>query len=60
MDSILQTIQTSFAERLHVLQDQAVTQTLTGIRHGVERETLRINPDGGLAQSPHQPLLGSA
>ena len=56
----MQANQTTFADRLHVLQNQAVTQTLTGIRHGVERETLRINPDGGLAQSPHQPLLGSA
>jgi len=56
----LQVNQTSFAERLNVLQDQAVAQTLTGIRHGIERETLRINPDGGLAQSPHQEALGAA
>jgi glutamate--cysteine ligase len=60
LDSILPVNQTSFAERLNVLQDQAVVKTLTGIRHGVERETLRINPDGGLAQSPHQKALGSA
>jgi glutamate--cysteine ligase len=60
LDSILQVNQTSFAERLNVLQDQAVAQTLTGIRHGIERETLRIEPDGGLAQSPHQLALGSA
>jgi glutamate--cysteine ligase len=60
LDSILQVNQTSFAERLNVLQDQSVAQTLTGIRHGIERETLRINPDGGLAQSPHQQALGSA
>ena len=60
MDSILQVNQTSFAERLKVLQDQAVVRTLTGIRHGVERETLRIKPDGGLAQSAHQQALGSA
>jgi glutamate--cysteine ligase len=60
LDSILQVNQTSFAERLNVLQDQAVAQTLTGIRHGIERETLRINPDGGLAQSPHQQALGAA
>jgi glutamate--cysteine ligase len=60
LDSILQVNQTSFAERLKVLQDQAVVNTLTGIRHGVERETLRIKPDGGLAQSPHQQALGSA
>lgn len=56
----MQANQTSFADRLHVLQEQSVAQTLTGIRHGVERETLRINPDGGLAQSPHQEALGSA
>ena len=56
----MQANQTSFAERLNVLQDQTVAQTLTGIRHGVERETLRINPDGGLAQSPHQKALGAA
>lgn len=60
MDGILQVKQKSFAERLNVLQDQAVAQTLTGIRHGVERETLRINPDGGLAQSSHQKALGAA
>ena len=52
--------QTSFSERLNILQDQAVAHTLTGIRHGIERETLRINPDGGLAQSSHQQALGSA
>jgi glutamate--cysteine ligase len=60
LDSILQVNQTSFAERLKVLQNQAVVRTLTGIRHGVERETLRIKPDGGLAQSAHQQALGSA
>jgi glutamate--cysteine ligase len=60
LDSILQANQTSFAQRINVLQDQAVIKTLTGIRHGIERETLRINPDGGLAQSPHQLALGSA
>lgn len=56
----MQVKQTSFAERLNVLQDPAVSQTLTEIRHGIERETLRINADGGLAQSAHQQALGSA
>jgi glutamate--cysteine ligase len=60
LDNILQLTQTSFAERLTVLQESSVTQSLTGIRHGVERETLRINPDGGLAQTPHQQVLGAA
>ncbi|WP_299073528.1 glutamate--cysteine ligase [uncultured Paraglaciecola sp.] len=56
----MQENQPSFAERLQILQDPTVISTLTGIRHGVERETLRINPDGGLAQSPHQEALGAA
>lgn len=50
----------NFAERLEVLQEQSVKQSLLGIRHGVERETLRINPDGGLAQTSHQKALGAA
>ncbi|MGJ8680763.1 glutamate--cysteine ligase [Paraglaciecola sp.] len=50
----------SFTERLTLLNDTKVKQSLTGIRHGVERESLRINPDGGLAQTPHQTALGSA
>jgi glutamate--cysteine ligase len=61
LESILQNnTETSFAGRLQVLQNQAVKKTLNKIRHGVERETLRINPDGGLAQTPHQKALGSA
>ncbi len=50
----------SFTERLALLEKRAVSSTLIGIRHGVERETLRINPDGGLAQTSHQTALGSA
>lgn len=56
----MQVNQTPFAERLKVLQEHTVAHTLTGIRHGIERETLRINPNGGLAQSPHHEALGSA
>lgn len=33
---------------------------LHGIQVGLEREGLRINPDGRLNQEPHSPLLGSA
>ncbi len=33
---------------------------LTGIRRGVEKESLRIGPEGTLAQTPHPPELGSA
>lgn len=60
MDNILRVNQATFAERLKVLQEKSVKQSLLGIMHGVERETLRINRDGGLAQTPHQKELGAA
>ena len=50
----------SFTERLKVLAHSAVSSTLPDIKHGVERETLRINNDGSLAQTPHPSGLGSA
>lgn len=56
----VQVNKSSFTERLSLLQKKSVQSALTGIRHGVERESLRINPDGGLAQTPHQPSLGAA
>ncbi|MCB1616644.1 MAG: glutamate--cysteine ligase [Pseudomonadales bacterium] len=33
---------------------------LGGIRRGIEKESLRITPDGKLAQTPHPSALGSA
>lgn len=33
---------------------------IRGIRRGIERETLRIKPDGSLSQQPHPKALGSA
>lgn len=51
---------TTFAERLKVLNSAVVQSTLPGIKHGVEREALRINQDGSLAQTPHPSALGSA
>ncbi len=35
-------------------------ETLAGIRRGVEKEGLRVRPDGSLADSPHPAGLGSA
>ncbi|OZI13987.1 glutamate--cysteine ligase [Sodalis-like symbiont of Philaenus spumarius] len=39
---------------------EANPQALKGIRRGVEREGLRINANGSLAQTPHPKSLGSA
>ncbi|WP_370560695.1 glutamate--cysteine ligase [Edwardsiella tarda] len=33
---------------------------LDGIRRGIERETLRVTPDGHLAHTPHPAVLGKA
>ncbi len=33
---------------------------LTGLRRGIEKESLRIRPDGSLATTPHPVALGSA
>ena len=50
----------TFTQRLSILRQSEVKNTLPGIRHGVERETLRINANGSLSQSPHPKALGSA
>ena len=33
---------------------------LSGMRRGIEREALRVTPEGKLAQSPHPSALGPA
>jgi glutamate--cysteine ligase len=33
---------------------------LKGIRRGIEKESLRVRPDGTLSQAPHPPALGAA
>ena len=50
--------QPSFTERLSVLTQGNIAQSLKDIRHGIERETLRVKPDGGIAQTPHPESLG--
>jgi glutamate--cysteine ligase len=34
-------------------------ERLKGIRRGIEKESLRVKPDGALSQAPHPPGLGS-
>jgi glutamate--cysteine ligase len=42
--------------RLNVLS----RETLTHLRRGIEKESLRVRPDGSLATTPHPARLGSA
>lgn len=47
-------------QRLAALSTSSFRTAIKGIRRGIERETLRIKPDGQLAQSDHAKALGSA
>jgi glutamate--cysteine ligase len=47
---------TSFQERLRALSPAV----LRGLRRGIEKESLRVTPEGSLALTPHAPELGSA
>jgi len=47
-------------QRLAALGTTSFQTAIKGIRRGIERETLRINPDGQLAQTGHAKALGSA
>jgi glutamate--cysteine ligase len=49
-----------FSERITALQSAAWSSSIVGIRRGIERETLRVKPDGTLSQLDHPPALGAA
>ncbi|TWI57305.1 glutamate-cysteine ligase [Pseudomonas duriflava] len=46
--------------RLALLGESAYLPLLTQCLHGIERETLRVDSQGNLAQTPHPAALGSA
>lgn len=48
------------AEKLDQLREKSAAVTLAGGLTGLEKENLRVGPDGAIAQSPHPPSLGSA
>ncbi|MBK8676375.1 MAG: glutamate--cysteine ligase [Cellvibrionales bacterium] len=49
-----------FEQRFSALQQGDRYQLLRGIRRGIEKESLRVTPDGSLAQTAHPAALGSA
>lgn len=51
--------QISFEDRLAAVSAPEFGATLINIKHGVERETLRVNGDGSLATDPHPEALGA-
>jgi glutamate--cysteine ligase len=50
----------TFSDRLAALSQSQFQTTLPDIQHGIERETLRVNPNGGLASTKHPEALGAA
>ncbi|MFC4699825.1 glutamate--cysteine ligase [Glaciecola siphonariae] len=56
----MSTLPTTFEQRLATLASTNICATLKDIKHGVERETLRVNQSGGLAAGSHPQALGSA
>lgn len=47
-------------ELLKALNDTANRPLITGILRGIEKESLRVKPDGSLSQEPHSAALGAA
>ena len=46
--------------RLNILNKSSDSQLLSGITRGIEKESLRVTPEGTLAHTPHPITLGSA
>src|SRR5215831_11705288 len=53
-------IDRAFERRLSALINSGQPEVVQGGRKGVEKESLRVTPDGRLAQTPHPRALGSA
>jgi len=53
-------IDRKFEQTLAALINSGEPEILHGGRRGVEKESLRVTPDGRIAQTPHPPSLGSA
>lgn len=50
----------TFRQQLAQLADPSMLPLLRQLRRGIEKENLRIDEDGQLAQTPHAAVLGSA
>lgn len=50
----------SFVDNLAWLKQTDVLASLKDIKHGIERESLRVTPNGKLSQASHSAKLGSA
>src|SRR6188472_478461 len=53
-------IDRQFEQTLAALINSGEPQVIQGGRKGLEKESLRVTPDGHIAQTPHPASLGSA
>lgn len=53
-------MKTLFERRIDQLSRAEYSHTLKSLRRGIEKESLRVTPEGRLAQTPHSKRLGSA
>jgi glutamate--cysteine ligase len=53
-------LDSAFERRLSALVNSGQPEILQGGRKGLEKESLRVTPEGRLAQTPHPRILGSA
>ncbi|MBD2857664.1 glutamate--cysteine ligase [Spongiibacter sp. KMU-158] len=51
---------TQFEQRLALLGSKEIKPLLNQIQRGIEKESLRMDPEGRLAQTPHPAAFGSA
>ncbi|MCZ7598428.1 MAG: glutamate--cysteine ligase [Gammaproteobacteria bacterium] len=50
----------SLQEKIRTLETTGAARELAAIRRGIEKESLRVGPDGVIASTPHPAALGSA
>ncbi|RKZ65788.1 MAG: glutamate--cysteine ligase, partial [Gammaproteobacteria bacterium] len=48
-----------FQQRLKLLDAPDVEEALASSKIGLEKESLRVLPEGGISQTPHPAALGS-
>ncbi|MGF1877503.1 glutamate--cysteine ligase [Photobacterium frigidiphilum] len=59
-EAIPSEVKTPIIEMLEFLASDQAKETLRDVRRGIEREMVRITPNGSLSQRPHPVSLGSA
>ncbi len=50
----------TFGQNIAFISGKAVRKFLTQLRRGIEKEGLRVDPNGNLSTTPHPKKLGSA